>query len=216
MMFTSCGHTICDFCLRGGSRDHKCPVCRLPVRSSCVPNYVLNKLLEEQFGEELKLREKELAQVIELQIKLGVYTRSSRYAKLCVLIKNVMRDRYIIHYQDLFKYLKTKVDDAIQIDDPLSASPLQVEEFNYLLAMRIKNRFMIPTLQTIGEYIITSLDVEPTIELLEKKSSSSDQSDVDLLRKMTPLLLFVSDRVSHQRSYETLERIALLHKIGKF
>lgn len=198
----SCGHTVCKMCID----KNICPVCKGIEMRNPMPNYVLNQLIEEQFPEKKKQRQKELDEILDLRKRVDQYIICSRYAGLSVKFAEFMQEKKVATYSELFEYLKT-------VSTPEVKGAPSEEELKYFLSLKLSDRSVICA---IGENIVYTTDVQTMLTWIENYKnlpSKAKKKRVDML-KMLPLLLMCMNRVPiGPNSYQVYDRLAKLYEI---
>jgi len=200
----ACGHTVCKLCIE----RNICPVCKgIDVRAP-VSNYILNQLIEGQYPEIKKQRQKELDEVVELRKKIDLYPISARYSALTKALTEFITERRVVSYKDIFEHLST-----LTIPD-VKSFPKE-NELKYFLSLKITDRAFIAA---IGEHIVSITDVQTLLNWVEAKQPAPPKgkkkkhTQIEPL-KMLPLLIACITRPAVMGMQATYDRLAKLYEI---
>jgi len=199
-----CGHTVCKMCIERST----CPVCKGLDTRAPVPNYILNQLIEGQYPEKKQQRQKELDEVVELRKKVALYPVSTRYSVLSKQLSDLLTERKVISYKDIFDHLSSS-----SVTSEIKSTPKETE-LKYFLSLELGGK---PSLAAIGEYIVHATDFPSMMEWAESKGQQTPKGKkrkangtVDHL-KMLPLLLVCLTRSGSQT--QTYERLSKLYDV---
>jgi len=199
----SCGHTICKVCTE--SRP-VCPVCKTIEHRSPVPNFIVSQLIDTEYSETQKRREKELEEVQELRKKVMDYIYSSRYEILGIIFRNFMMEKRYARYNEILNFfLSTDVQNQLE-------SPIKEEELKYFLASKFNPKL---GYSLIGEYIVLADNYDSFLNWLDNqivpptRSKKKASQAIDHF-KIIPLLLV---SFSHVGNLEIYQRLATIYKI---
>jgi len=193
----ACGHSVCKMCVE----VRLCPVCKAVDHRPTVPNFVVIQLIESQYPEKFKQRQKELDEIVELRKKVSQYPISSRFSMLAKQFEELMDERQFVFSKEVIEYLK-----AAKIT---LKAPITEQEAKYFLSWKLNNY---GSYICVGDQIVRVSDLSSHLSWLETytKSRKKKKLAIDPL-KWLPLHSVCFTKPA--TPFAIYQRIAQLYKI---